>query len=136
MRQNCFIHGLNQLGVFGWAVKGEEPCPPARSDIRLVKGGAGPAALALTLNPEQRRAREEQAAAEAAGGGFALPARSGVVGGGLTTRAEEALPSNVRAGAHGADGAAARAHAAGSNRTGGGGRGARRRRGSRAGGPA
>lgn len=31
IRQNCFIGGLNQLGVFGWAVKGEMATPPARA---------------------------------------------------------------------------------------------------------
>ena len=30
IRQNCFIGGLNQLGVFGWSVKGDEPSPRAR----------------------------------------------------------------------------------------------------------
>lgn len=34
IRQNCFIGGLNQLGVFGWAVKGEEATPPARAPLK------------------------------------------------------------------------------------------------------
>lgn len=33
IRQNCFIGGLNQLGVFGWCIDGDVPSPPARAPL-------------------------------------------------------------------------------------------------------
>ena len=46
IRQNCFINGLNQLGVFGWCVEGEDARPPARSPADKLRA-APPAPIDL-----------------------------------------------------------------------------------------
>lgn len=68
IRQNCFIGGLNQLGVFGWAVKGEEASPPARSASKDappqdVAALVSAEAAKLIATPAKETTEEEKPAA-------------------------------------------------------------------------
>ncbi|KAJ8608721.1 hypothetical protein CTAYLR_009663 [Chrysophaeum taylorii] len=64
IRQNCFIGGLNQLGVFGWAVKGEEASPPARAplakadDDAIKKDDMHPADVASVVSAATKQLTE------------------------------------------------------------------------------
>ena len=66
IRQNCFINGLNQLGVFGWAVEGEVATPPARA----------PADKCLAARPPAQLAMPPMAAAAPTSTAFPAPATS------------------------------------------------------------